>query len=546
MATVFLTRILNHTFATRKRNLYKLITGEHTRKLDETTLTGRILLYFDPNISDQMKRVNNDHVTIIHRIKKENDWNLAKKSTEEMRNLLLLSNSPKLVRSKLEFLRVFGKIDSEYCVRLGGMENKDIMDVLRLYMQIIPNRLIESRFYNAAVNTLENRLEEMTKTELLQFMFFVGLQKKTKGAKKMMHKCMGKLSHFNEELNVEELCVICNSTFKTSTKIKNIKFLEKVKDFINENLHVLKDPAVFITLIKTVRHNQCQDDNLLSTISCTVFFNKTLQYYSFPAMCHILALYSDYMYYDENILKHFTTKCIEQLKQMEIADKRTYFTEHIRDKDLKRFLWSLSRLGYNLDTDLIRTEVIPNIMERIQKADLLNDPPSMCDIVLYLWVMNYQAQELIPYALNQQNIDFIYRTNQFKRLNLLLTAIYFENQPLFKELGIRIKGGPTLNKEEQLNSRPTLKRVYDNLKVILPKTELNKFDITSQVPHLDILGITGFKRNIYKAVHVEVLDDVTSLKNSESLPSGIMKMKLRILDGSEEGLVVVSVLIILR
>lgn len=497
-------------------------------------------MYFDPNILNQTKLFKSEEVQMLNHVKTNFNYKLQDKNIDDLRSLFLLANDPRYITNQNEFLKVFETLDLECYLRLQSMETKDIFDILRIYVQITPGKIVKHKFYGGAINKLSQEIDELTKNELLQFMFFLGLQKKNKKAQSILRTCMKKMNDdFIKALSPEELCVICSATFKTTTKITNKPFLNRVKDFINDNLYILKDPAIFITLVKTIRQNQCQDDNLLSTISCAVFFNKTLQYYGFAAMCHILALYADYLYHDPNILKYFSAKCVEELQNSELVHRRAYLTEQIRDKDLKRLLWCLSRLGYGLDVDTIKTDLIPNVVERIQKGGLHKDPHSLVEIILYLWMMNYQAVELLPYVLTQENVNYIYESNLNKRLNLLLTAIYFENRPVFRNLNVKIRGSPRFDKEDQVNKRPVLKRVFDGLKVILPKTELNKFEFTSQIPYIQIVGITGFKKNIYKAVHVEVLDEETSLKNSDSLPTGLMQMKLRILDGSEEGLVVV-------
>lgn len=536
-----LERLFVHNFASSRRKFCQLSLGNYSVKLDQNTLTGRILYYFDPNVSKQAKNLKNEEVQILQHIKNGIAYNLQDKSTEEIRNLLLLTDDPHCVRNKYEFLKVFEKLDSECFFRVDKLEAKDILDILRIYMQVTPTKLIQFKFYEAAINKLRENIYALTKNELLQFMFFVGHQKKDKKAQSILRKCMQRVNEeFINILTVEELCVICNATFKTTTRISNKLFLNRVKDFINDNLCVLKDPAIFITFVKTLRQNQCQDDDLLSTISCAVFFNKTLQYYSFGTICHILALYADYMYYDENVLKHFTTQCIAELKKSHLTHRTTYFTQQIRDKDLKRLLWCLSRLGYNLDANTIRAYIIPNIVERIQKGDLSKDRHSLVEIILYLWLMNYQAVELLPYALTQESVSFIHESHLTKRLNLLLTAIYFENRPIFRELNIKLRGLSNFDKEQQIRSRPVLRRVMDCLKVIVSKSDLSKFEYTSQIPYVDIVGITGFRKNIYKTVHVEVLDDTICLKNTECRPSGLAQMKLRILDGFEEALIVVS------
>lgn len=80
----------------------------------------------------------------------------------------------------------------------------------------------------------------------------------------------------------------------------------------------------------------------------------------------------------------------------------------------------------------------------------------------------------------------------------------------------------------------------DNLTEIRRKHDINKFELNCQIPGLNIVGITGYKKNIYKVVHIEVLDEYTTLKNVENMPTGLMQLKLRLLEKQNEALIVVS------
>lgn len=131
------------------------------------------------------------------------------------------------------------------------------------------------------------------------------------------------------------------------------------------------------------------------------------------------------------------------------------------------------------------------------------------------------------------------KTRAKDRLNLLLNLIYLENRPLFKEINIKPQGNPIFNREIRIERRPILTRVFESLKAVQSKNDIHKFEINFQIPYLNIAGITGYKKNIYKAVYLEVLDDDVCVKNCDYQPSGLMKLKLRILQGFDEALIVV-------
>lgn len=393
--------------------------GDKIVDLNDETLTGRLLTYFNTKKAN-LNEFQNEEVNLLSKLKKDTTYNLQYCTTEQIRNLLLLANDPKVISKKWDFVKVFAALDLECSNRVENLQPQATLDFFKIYMQIIPNRIVDSTYYQTAIDKLSANVENLNKSELIEFIFFAGLRKKDKATQSILKSCLKQLKkEAVQELTCEELCIVCHATFKTSTKITNRHFLNKVRNYLNDNLNLLKDPAVFITLIKTIRHNLYQDENLLSTISCTIFFNKSMEYYTFTGMCHILALYADFLYYEEELLKHFFNKCIKELENSELMHRYTCLTKFIRDKDLKRFLWAFSTLGYDeFDVNAIQNTIIPKIIERILQGQLLKDPGSIVEIMLYLWIMNYQAIEFVPYIFTNETITQI-------RGNKCYTTLYY-------------------------------------------------------------------------------------------------------------------------
>lgn len=364
------------------------------------TFTGRILLYL--NIDKEkyspptLKNVNNTPEVLN---------NLQKLQLPEL--LSLLNAFENRDPPKIQILK---KLDTECCERLSKLSSGDILQLLKCFMGVIPNYITELKFYELALSQLGNMKEDLCKNDFVQLIFYVGMQKKNIKSQRMLRSCMTLMDKdFINSLTVEELCIICNSFFRTSTKINNRVFLNTVKNTLSDNLYILKDPALFMTLIKVIRHNKYQDDDLLATISCAIFFNKTLECYSFTALCHILALYADFLYYDEKIINFFTKKGIQQIKDSVFTSKRSFFLEHMRAKDIKRFIWALSMFSafHPLDGNDIKTVLVPKILERAESGEFDQDVDSLVDIILYLWMLNHRAYELVPYALTKEKIQLL-------------------------------------------------------------------------------------------------------------------------------------------
>lgn len=83
-------------------------------------------------------------------------------------------------------------------------------------------------------------------------------------------------------------------------------------------------------------------------------------------------------------------------------------------------------------------------------------------------------------------------------------------------------------------------KVLAALKQVADKTAVNKFDLTFEIPHLSICGITGYSKKIYKTVYIEVLDEYVCIRNKRNMLIGPMQLKLRILREMDDALIVVS------
>lgn len=412
-----MSKFLQLTFKTHKyvsnfhlyylRNLSSVVNDEIVAS-KSSTLTNRLLYYMNNNCQEKQSENFKDTVALADLLNHKIPTDFKKYDTQTLLSAFNSLAKGHTIKNKMNVLALVSTLDLECCQRLGKLTNKEILSYLCLFMKFVPSKMTELKYYSLALDHLLIS-EDLDNGDLVQFIFFIGLMKKKKNSSEILKKCIQCFSdEFVNNLTSEEICIICNSAFKTSTKINNHFFLDKVLKYLKDNLYLLKDPAIFITMLKTIRHNRYQNDDLLVTISCTIFFNKTLQYYSFPALCHILALYADYLFYEESLLSVCTNRCIELLRGADYISKTTYLLQQPRLKDIQRLLWCLSNLNcQHLNKCDIEDVILPQIMRRIESGEGKKDPLSLIEISLYLWMMDYKAYDLIHYCLSKEHLALI-------------------------------------------------------------------------------------------------------------------------------------------
>ncbi|KAH1014753.1 uncharacterized protein LOC109536378 isoform X1 [Dendroctonus ponderosae] len=514
--------------------LYDMRQFARVSPFKEDTLTGRFMLFLD----NYRIPANANHADLLSAVRRCPEDIKAFDAPQIVALLRALSDR-ELSSDKQELVEL---VDLECCDRVNQFSIEQTCDLLCAFTDVIGHRVVECRCFEPALQSLLQQKSALDHKQLVHLIFFVGLLKKCDHAQNIIRQCVKSLDKSGiESLTKEELCIICNATFKTSTKIKHPALLAKVKEFIQDNLDLLKDPAVFVTLIKSIRHNRYQDEDILNTITCTMFFNKTLGHYSFGALCHILALYADYLYYDEALLDALVSRGVGLLKSCPFQSKRAHVADQPREKDIKRFLWALSNLNYRLSREDIEEVVLPAIDVRRQAGGFGN-PGDLVQIALYLWMMHYQARNLILTCVNEKSVQAIRgpKLPSQDSLNLLLTCIYYENPELFKELNICLEKPQPYNFSFQLNKRPALRQIVDSLKRAPLRNNIDRYETACQVPFINIIGVVGLQKRLYKTVNVEVLDGFTCLKNTNNSPTGFMQLKLRLLEKRDEGLIVME------
>lgn len=370
--------------------------------VSERTLTGRIISYLDQNRDDTSAKLSND---LFKSIAERPDLINGKIKFQELRSCI------KFCGKNNDYLLT--AIDKECCNRIYDLNVQETCDILHSLVQAVPNRIFKTNYYKLAIRNMYNNINHLSKDELIQLMFFAALEKKSKKSQTIIKKCLQSLHSYINELDESQLCIISNSLFKTSTKASEL-FLSCIHHSINNNLGILKDSLLFISFVKVLRQNRYQSEELLSSITCGMFFNQTTHIYSVTALGHILALYSDFYYYDKNLYQHFVEISLKKLKESAYTPRTDfYLPEDIRTKDINRLLWCLANINYQeLKKDQIDI-IISKLKERINGKDHLIKPDIYIEISLYLWMLKYRAYEFVPFILTQDNISRIQGKNNF-------------------------------------------------------------------------------------------------------------------------------------
>ncbi|XP_065172760.1 uncharacterized protein [Atheta coriaria] len=143
-------------------------------------------------------------------------------------------------------------------------------------------------------------------------------------------------------------------------------------------------------------------------------------------------------------------------------------------------------------------------------------------------MLEFHSEKLLNLCKDKIGVIRKMQTKTKIRLNMMLICMQVEDMQLYKRFGVKADVFKSDTKQE-LEKRPNLMKIYNVLKLFMSDLDVNRLEFEYQVPHFNVLGITGYRKNVYKAFVVEVLDESNRVKNVDEKMSGRLQVKTRLM-----------------
>lgn len=303
-----------------------------------------------------------------------------------------------------KLLNKINEIDRKCCERLPKLDKVEIFMILNSFATNTPYYVKNLKFFQELLNKIRSYVNKLSLTEVIQLCFYAGLLKKDIHSQQILRLSLKQFDNENilNKLKLDDLIILINAAFKTSMQINQMNVLKEIKNRVYDRLEILNDEAFFVTIIKSCRHNLNYDEEFLLTIANTMFFNKTIETYNFTALAHILTLYADALYFDIILIDNLYKFCFDHLKKVKVKNIKLHYSKSLRVKDLSRFLWSLSYLGYeNFKNDDYENIILPLINDFVELGTVENNIEDFVGITLSLWTLGFYPENILPEVLKE-------------------------------------------------------------------------------------------------------------------------------------------------
>ncbi|XP_058805992.1 uncharacterized protein LOC131672637 [Phymastichus coffea] len=492
------------------------------------SLQYKILNYFQ-NIDDARKV--SEQCAVSAQLQKEiNKNNFSQEKFQFIHQQInYLSNGCKIRQE------IVNEIDHKCLKLIDSLTYSEIFMLLSLLLKIFTyNTLTKTQFYETSMDILFQLLEceLLSHQEIIQLLFFISLKKdKAKSYIEYLKLFLPDIKY----MDLIEKCITAEAFYKSSVKL-NQSQCRVLEDLLSEkSQELISNSILLVPLCKVIRLSKPTSQLNLTNLSNVIL--SQIKPFNITTTVHILSLYAEALLNEPVVTARLIRDCMQTIAQ----NRR-----NLRLKDLDRFLWSISHLGFSIERDekLMLLKVIEKRLEELKNKENVG---LLVNSLLSLHILECWSPKILENCFTESVFEPIfYDKFHWKirsRLHLLIQQISIEMDldiPVILKKQIQV----TYTVPEEVNF------VAKILNILIEKNIVEGILIHCPVKGLQIPGISlvtetwyihyGFSAFIFlltvniiinlsfSLYHIDLLNNSTCLRNT-SIPHGLMQLKLRLL-----------------
>ncbi|EAT46649.1 AAEL002190-PA [Aedes aegypti] len=462
---------------------------------------------------------------------------LAGISSHDMGKLICMTSDFRGKADIRMYTDVVNALDEECEFRVDRAEFRELVGMMHGFMYLLPNKITKLKAYRKAMPRLVEMFgSNVNRKDFMTILFFLGLWKKNAAGSRLMEQFIGDyLGEFlNEEMERMDFVILANALYKTSVRIKDEQFrnrlVEEIATFED------KDMALFVTLVKCARMNRIHSDRIADR------FRNLLQGESqsldFRGLAHLFAYVADNLIKDDTLTELFLGECRAHIEAEILTqpEKSDLLPQNFRAKDLATFLWSCSTLSIALeDLEIDAKDLKDVIFRKIDNDEYRYIPDTLVDTCLSLWLMGHPSVDLMSSIFGDRQMTQHFAKDRAKiesRRDLLLACAEIERPEAFKIISklsrVRAYQLERPAPDYLVKNRRELQRVHSCLQSVKDKLQIGEIELNLPIRALNIAGLLVRMDN-GDIVNLDVLDRAYCLSDRET-PSGLMVLKQRLLN----------------
>lgn len=197
-----------------------------------------------------------------------------------------------------------------------------------------------------------------------------------------------------DELEINQISIICLSFFKTEKKIYTLELLEKLYDRTIKEIDTIQDISL-VSILKTLRYSSGPPIAHKLKELCEALIPK-VEKCNLLSCLHISLLGTNLQYCHEDLIEKIVRRFNQDIKQ-------------VRLKDIERISFVLGLFDFKTKSGIER-ELLGKIIEELKLRidEILNHPRCFPSTAHYLSLCGFHDEEIIKSILKEDFITFAY------------------------------------------------------------------------------------------------------------------------------------------
>lgn len=197
-----------------------------------------------------------------------------------------------------------------------------------------------------------------------------------------------------DELDINEISIICLSFFKTEKKIYTFELLEKLYDKTIKEIDNIEDISL-VSILKTLRYSSGPPQANKMKQLCEALVPK-VENYNLLGCLHISLLGTNLQYFNQDLIEKIVKRFNQDIKE-------------IRLKDIERISFVLGLFDFKTESGIERELLGKIIVElKLRIDEILNHPRCFPSTAHYLSLCGIHDEEIIKSILKEDFIKFAY------------------------------------------------------------------------------------------------------------------------------------------
>ena len=242
-------------------------------------------------------------------------------------------------------------------------------------------------FFTQMLLEIEQRWDDLSlnKLQVLQTLFYGSL---CRGAPKYLMLSIEKwLENTDEQLQHQEIGLVCHSFFVTNNAIKSIKLLDHISNQTLAKFNSFSTEAL-TNILKVMRHANYDKISFYEELGDVLSKSRIKEIRNFTSLMHIVVAYASVKVFHKELLDAALRQAVDLIQQ---GDK------FLRLKEFGRFLWAVSTFSQKVDDDLLEM-MVGGVRRCRDDGQARRFPEAFIDSLMALAYLECFPRDLLMFA----------------------------------------------------------------------------------------------------------------------------------------------------